>query len=108
MKDTISFTGCQEKITISEGSVFEIKLEAISGTGYQWLMKESTLLVEQLEPDELNYSSAEDKEEMPGHETYQILQFKALGKGEGMIKLLYRRTFEEGIEKSCEIKIQIE
>ena len=108
MRDTIAFVGCQEKISINAGSIFEIKLEAISGTGYQWLVKESSPLIVQLEPDVLKFATQENKEGVPGHEGFQILQFKAVQKGEAVIKLEYRRTFEEGIEKSCDIKVQVE
>jgi len=45
MNDTIVFTDCLEEITLKTGSVFEIKLEAIKGTGYQWLLKEPCLLI---------------------------------------------------------------
>jgi len=44
---------------------------------------------------------------MPGQKGLQILQFKAIEKGEGIIQLDYKRTFEKGIEKSCVIKIEI-
>lgn len=39
LKDTHVFTGCQEEIRLEVGEIAEIKLEAIQGTGYQWLLK---------------------------------------------------------------------
>jgi len=106
MRDTLIFTGCQEEITLKTGSVFEIKLEAVKGTGYQWLLKEPCLLLEQIENDVICYSP--ERENTPGQKCYQVLQFKALKKGEGIIQLEYKRTFEKGIEKSCSTKIVVE
>jgi len=106
MRDTLVFTGCQEQITLKPGAVFEIKLEAVKGTGYQWLLKEPSLLLQEIEADEIRYSS--DEENKPGQNSFQILQFKALKKGEGVINLEYRKTFEKNIEKSCTVKIIIE
>jgi predicted secreted protein len=106
MNDTLVFTGCQEEITLKTGSVFEIKLETVKGTGYQWLLKEPCLLLKQIENDVISYSP--DGENTPGQKCFQVLQFKALNKGEGIIQLEYKRTFENGIEKSCSIKIVVE
>jgi predicted secreted protein len=105
--DTLAYIGCQKIINLEVGSIIQIKLDATTGTGYQWILKEPSPLVEQLKPDVLKFSTAENKEAMPGHQSYQILQFKAMKKGEGQIQLDYRRTFEAGIEKSCIIKIVV-
>ena len=105
--DTVVFLGCQKIMNLVVGSIVEIKLETTTGTGYQWLLKEPSPLVEQLEKDVLKFSAPEDKEPMPGHLSYQILQFKALKVGEGQIQLDYKKTFEAGIEKSCIIKIVV-
>lgn len=106
MRDTIVFTGCQEQITLKPGAVFEIKLEAVKGTGYQWLLKEPSLFLQQIENDAIKYSS--DEENMPGQKSYQVLQFKALKTGKELINLEYKKTFEKTIEKSCAVTIVIE
>jgi predicted secreted protein len=106
MRDTLVFTGCQEQLTLKPGAVFEIKLEAVKGTGYQWLLKEPSQFIQQIETDEIIYSP--DEENKPGQQSYQVLQFKALAKGKEMIHLEYKRTFEKNIEKSCIVKIVIE
>jgi predicted secreted protein len=103
VKDTLVLSGCQEKISITVGSIVKIKLEAISGTGYQWLLNKPSLLLQQLGSDVMEYSMP--GQNIPGQKGYQVLQFKAVKKGEEMIRLDYRRTFEKGIEKSCVIKI---
>ncbi len=108
MKDTVQFTGCQEKISLKADDILEIRLEAIQGTGYQWVVKEPLPFLQQLESDVLQYSPAEGKEPTPGLAGYQILRFKVLSKGEGVIQLEYKRTFEGQVEKSCEMKIKAE
>jgi len=106
MRDTLVFTGCQEQINLKPGAVFEIKLEAVKGTGYQWLLKEPCQCLQMIENDVIRYSS--DGENKLGQKSYQILQFKVLKKGKEIIQLEYKRTFEKGIEKTCSIKIVIE
>lgn len=106
MNDTIVFTGCQEEISLKAGSLVEIKLEAIKGTGYQWLLKDPCPLLQQIETDAIKYISSEVN--MPGQKSWQVLQFKAMKKGECVIQLEYKRVFEKGIEKSCTIKIIID
>ena len=105
-RDILVFTGCQEEIILKPGSVFEIKLEAVKGTGYQWLLKEPSLFLQQVETDEIIYSP--DEENKPGQQSFQALRFKALKKGETLINLEYKKTFEKNIEKSCAVKIVIE
>ena len=105
-RDILVFTGCQEKLTLKPGTIFEIKLEAVKGTGYQWLLREPGLLLQEIKTDEIIYSP--DEENKPGQQSFQVLRFKALKKGEGMIYLEYKRPFEKNIEKSCAVKIVIE
>jgi predicted secreted protein len=108
MKDALVFIGCQEQIKLAVGTVAVIKLEAIEGTGYQWLVKGPTTLLQQIGADLLEYSASENKEGMPGKASFQVLRFKAVTAGEEVIQLDYKRTFEAGIEKSCIIKFIIE
>jgi predicted secreted protein len=108
MKDTLIFIGCQEQIKLVAGTVAKIKLEAIEGTGYQWLVKGPTTLLQQIDANILEYSASENKEGMPGQASFQVLRFKAINAGEEVIQLEYRKTFEIGIEKRCIIKFIIE
>jgi predicted secreted protein len=109
-KDTLLVVGCQEKINATVGKIIEIRLEAIQGTGYQWLQKGESPLLEPIQSDVLRYASPDANEEMPmpGRKGFQILEFKAVKKGEGQIQLEYSRTFEKGIEKTCTMKIVVE
>lgn len=108
MNDTVIFTGCQERIGLKEGSVAEIRLEAISGTGYQWVMKDTASLLKSLNSDELEFIPSKNTENMPGQGGFQVLRFKALKKGNGEIFLEYKRPWEEKTEKSCRIIIQVD
>jgi predicted secreted protein len=100
MNDTLVFVCCQDKIKAKVGSIVEIQLEAVPVTGFEWLLKDSSLLLEQIKTDVLKYTKQ-------GQHSFQILHFKAMKKGTETIQLEYRRVFEKGVEKSCDIKIEI-
>ena len=108
MDDTIVYTGCQEKISLKAGSTFEIRMEAISGTGYQWMIKAAVPFLKSLNSDELEFIPPETRENMPGQNGFQVLRFKTLNKGSGEILLEYKRVWEEKAEKSCRIMIEAE
>jgi len=108
MSDTIKFTGCQEKIKMKVGSILEIKLEAVPGSGYQWLVKDSSQLLLLLDGDNLKFSTQETKQPTVGQPGHQILHFKALKKGEETVKLEYKRVWESEISNSCQMKIEID
>lgn len=108
MKDSVVYRGCQENIRMTAGAVVVLQLEAIQGTGYQWLVKDSSPMLKQLNSDNLEYVKPVSKEVMAGQSGFQVLRFKALEAGEGLLRLEYRRTFEAGIEKSCVIKFRID
>lgn len=108
MKDTLIINGCREKINVNAGSLVEIRLEAVQGTGFQWLLKEPSPLVSQINPEVLEFTAPETQEETPGQAGFQILRFKAIEKGKGEILLEYKRTFEAQVDKSCRMTIVIE
>lgn len=107
MNDTLKIEGCQANIKMEVGSIVELKLEAIPGSGYQWLLTDSSQLLQQLEADSLKFIKPETKEPMPGQPGHQILHFKAMKKGEEMIHLIYKRTWEKEITDSCSIKFEV-
>ena len=107
MNDTLKIAGCQDKIKTELGSIIEIRLEAIPGAGYQWLLKDSSKLLQLLDADSLKFSRPETKEPTPGAPGHQILHFSAVKKGEEMIQLDYKRTWEKEVMKNCIINIEI-
>ena len=97
----------QEKIKVKEGSIIEIKLEAVPGSGYQWLPKDSSQLLLLLDKENLKFTKPESPEPAVGQPGHQILHFKAMKKGEETLKLEYKRVFETEIGNSCEMKVEI-
>jgi len=108
MNDTLKIEGCQDKIKMMVGSIVEIKLEAVPGSGYQWLLKDASQLLQLLDGDILKFSAPETKQPTVGVPGHQILHFKAIKKGEEMIRLEYKRTWEKEIADSCEMKIVVD
>jgi len=104
--EKIIVEGCRGKVKARVGSVIELRLNAVKGTGYQWLAKELPGFLRQIDAEVLKYVPEETQEEvMAGRAGAQMLQFKVLGKGKANIKLEYKRTFEAGVEDSCVMKI---
>jgi len=108
VNDTIKIDGCQDKIKTMLGSIVEIKLEAVPGSGYQWLLKDSSQLLQLHEADSLKFTYPETKKSAPGLPGHQVLHFKAMKKGLEMIRLEYKRIWEKETLNSCEIKIEID
>ncbi len=107
MNDTLKIEGCQDKIKVEVGSIIEIRLEATPGTGSQWLPKDSSQLLQLLDADNLKFTKPETGQPPVGASVFQILHFKAMKKGEEVIRLEYKRTWEKEIGNSCEIKIEV-
>lgn len=104
--EKIIVEGCRGKVKARVGSVIELRLHAVRGTGYQWLARELPGFLRQLDGEVLKYVPDETREEvMTGRAGAQVLQFKVLEKGKAELKLEYKRTFEAGVEDSCVIKI---
>ena len=100
MNDTLVLVGCQDKIKAEVGSIVEIQLEAVPAVGYEWILKDSSFLLKEHKTDVLKYTKQ-------GQNSYQILHFEAMKKGTELIHLEYKRTFEKGVEKSCDIMFEI-
>lgn len=107
MNDTLKIEGCQANIKTNVGSIVELQLNATPGSGYQWILKDSSQLLQQLGADELKFSKPETEEPKPGQPGKQILHFKALKKGEEMIHFIYKRVWEKEIVDSCSIKLEV-
>lgn len=108
MNDTLKIEGCQDKIKTGLGSIVEIRLEAVPGSGYQWLLKDSSQLLQLLDADSLKFTKPVTEQPVPGLPGYQVLHFKAMKKGEELVRLEYKRIWEKEILKSCEIKIEVD
>jgi predicted secreted protein len=106
--DTIKVNGCQESsIRAKVGSILELKLEAVPGSGFQWLQKEPSQMLQLLDPDSLKFTRPESSEPTPGSSGHQVLHFKVIKEGTGTLRLEYKRTWESELMNQCELKIEV-
>lgn len=98
--DTLIFNGCQKQIKAKEGSIIEIQLKAVPVIGYEWIMKDSSLLLKEHKTDVLKYLGL-------GQSNFQVLHFEAERIGKEAIQLEYKRVFEEDIKNKCIINFEI-
>ncbi len=87
-----SYNGSQ--VDLNVGQILVVSLESNPTTGYSWGVAEIDDEILQQE-GEVEYKSESDLVGAGGVETFR---FKALAVGEGELKLIYRRPWEEGIE----------
>lgn len=105
--DTVKVEGCKDSVNMKLGSIIELKLNAVPGSGYQWLLKDSLQLLQLLDADSLKFSGPDTVNPAPGRPGYQFLHFKTLKKGTETLNLEYKRTWEKEIEDRCNIRIVI-
>jgi predicted secreted protein len=108
MSDTVKVVGCREApVQAKLGNILEFKLEAVPGSGYQWLQKDSSQLLKLLDPDSLKFTRPETPEPTPGAPGHQLLHFKVIKEGTETLRLEYKRTWESETVNSCEMKIEV-
>jgi inhibitor of cysteine peptidase len=81
-----------KEIALKEQASLTVKLEGNPTTGYTWNIGEIPGCLEQI--GEANYVPDSDKIGSPGN---IILSFKAAKKGEGVLKLFYKRSWEKDV-----------
>ena len=108
VSDTIKIEGCQEaQVKAKRGNILELKLEAVPGSGYQWLQKDSSQLLKLLDPDSLKFIRPENTEPTPGERGQQVLHFKVIKEGSETLRLEYKRAWESELMNHCELKIEV-
>jgi predicted secreted protein len=106
--DTIRVKGCQGGLVKAKvGHVLELQLEAVPGSGYQWLLKDSSKLLMLLDKDNLKFTSPQTNEPTPGAPGHQILHFEVMKEGTESLRLEYKRTWESEVTNSCDMKIEV-
>jgi predicted secreted protein len=87
------------------GSIFTVKLTGQLGTGYTWTVvsQARNILAPVGSP-----RFEEAKRNLPGGKAYQIFQFKAVGKGNGILELRYGRPWEKKAPPVRSFKIRVE
>ena len=105
--DTIKTEGCPEATVKGKaGAILELKLEAVPGSGYQWLVKDSLPFLKLQDPDSLKFTKPETQEPTPGMPGHQLLHFRIVDEGTGTLRLEYKRTWESDLMNSCEMKVE--
>ena len=106
--DTIKIEGCPEAAVKGKvGGILELKLEAVPGSGYQWLVKDSLPFLVLQDRDSLKFTKPDTQEPTPGMSGHQLLHFKMVSEGTGTLKLEYKRTWESELMNTCEMKIEV-
>ncbi|MEP6701325.1 MAG: protease inhibitor I42 family protein [Bacteroidota bacterium] len=81
----------EDTIKIKVNENFEIKLGAIMGTGYRWILQDSAY--QQLLNLDTTYTlSAKD---IDGNPETQVFRFTGIKKGETIVKLVYIRPWKK-------------
>ena len=104
-----SASGIPEKINVQVGEVFSIQLGANSSTGYDWTIKNDSMLVEFLGYD----SELPVGIPPPGSGSERTYKFKAIKSGTTLLTLIYERSKEHGfavgdVWKTIEIPVTIQ
>ena len=88
-------------IDAKEGEEFSIALESVAGGGYQW----------DAEFDREKVELVKKKFDAPGGSVggsgKDVFTFKPTGKGEAMIRLTYKRPWEQKAEATHEVKVAL-
>lgn len=89
---SLNFTDSSKPIVLETGDEFTITLDANATTGYQWQLAEKPdasvvkKVSEEYKPEDVNRAGAGGKD---------VWTFKAVGKGDTSISLIYVRSWEE-------------
>ena len=93
---------------VSKGEIFKVSLEQNSSSGYVWSLKNnlsnSIISLEDLQIESLRNDKGISQ---TGASSLKIWHFKASKKGSINLNFIYKRPFENDVEKSKTIKIKI-
>ncbi len=107
------FENCPGSIHVKKGEIFQIKLSAISGTGYTWMFSITPKLLTMKNAGELRYDESEppvNTNPETGRKKRQILEMTAVESGKETIELVYKRTWEKSETNTdkCSIEVTVE
>ena len=92
------------QVDLNVGQILVVSLESNPTTGYRWEVAEIDDEILRQE-GEAEYEAESDLVGAGGVETFR---FKALAAGEGELKLVYRRSWEEGVEPIEVFSIEVD
>jgi inhibitor of cysteine peptidase len=102
---TFTFTEVDNntKVVLSIGDTFVVRLKENVTTGFSWAVAQSDdKLIQKIED-----KSLPPKDSLPGAAGLHIYRFRAVGPGQGLLLLHYRRPFEKGIEPAQTFRLQL-
>ncbi len=102
-----SVTADNDTIRTKPGAAFEIKLGAVMGTGFRWMMSADTAYKEYIR---LDTSYTVQSKDIDGEPETQIFVFTGLKKGSAILQFLYRRSWKKNDppDKTKDVTIIIE
>jgi inhibitor of cysteine peptidase len=95
--------------TVKAGQTIHLRLEANPTTGFGWEVSQVDAQLLALQ-GEKTYEEAKQNKQLVGGGGWESFSFTAQQTGETTLKLIYHRSWEEGVEpaETFEIKIRIE
>lgn len=95
------------QIELELGRILVVTLESNPSTGYRWeLVENNESILKQFGQSEFKPSETSDPP-MVGAGGWEIFRFKAVSAGQMTLKLVYHRSWEEGVEPLKTFSIQI-
>ena len=95
------------QVKLEQGQILVVTLESNPTTGFKWeqVVNQETVL-EQV--GEVEFKPIETGEPPPaGAGGWEIFRFKAISPGQMTLKLIYHRTWEEGVEPADTFSIEV-
>lgn len=97
-----------KEVSVKKGQMITVRLEANPTTGYGWEVSEIDPQV-LTQNGEKTYEQASQSKNLVGGGGWETFTFTAQQTGETTLKLIYRRSWEKGVEpiKTFEVKIRV-
>lgn len=84
-------------VEVSAGDILVIELDANPSTGFAWEVEDlNTGILEQ--DGEIEFVQQKTDQELVGGAETELIRIKAVSSGETAIKLIYHRSWEEGVD----------
>ena len=95
-QDQVSPEKKSEQRTLKVGEAFELRLDGNATTGFAWEVAELDESKVRLVSND--YVQGSTSGQVVGAGGQSVIRFEGLAKGQGRIKLVYRRAWETGVE----------
>ncbi len=95
------------QVELEQGQILVVTLESNPTTGYRWEVAETQeSILEQMGEAEFKPSQTGEPP-VPGAGGWEIFRFKAISAGQMTLQLVYRRSWEEGVEPINTFSLQV-